>query len=121
MLLCVFVGMAYWHNEYLPQIRSTFRFRWSVLRRTGKKFTDTFLSGEALQNSERAQPVTETALQPSGQEEIWDVEVRENGKVLEEAIELDATSIFPDRAKESVEIEEKDPVSPGIQLEMNEE
>lgn len=124
MLLCVFVGMAYWHNEYLPQIRSTFRFRWSVLRKTGKKFTDTFLSGEALQNSEKSHPVTETGLQPIDSEADQNGAVRESRekeRALEEAIELDTSSIFTEREKEEAGIEEKEPVSPGIQLEMNEE
>src|SRR5690606_36679722 len=99
---CVFVGMADWHNEYLPQIRSTFRCRWSVLRKTGKKFTDTFLSGEALQNSEKANPVSETGMLPStvsgDMEPEWE-EYTSEAKALEGGIELDTTSISNGKEK----------------------
>lgn len=119
MLLFAFIGLTYWHNEYLPQIKSTFQFRWTSLRRRQKQFVDTFLSGEALQNGEKVNPVKGTAVQPAGPSQPdpeWGDDQKEGVKELEEAIELDTSGIT--KKKEKAKSEEED--APGIQLEMDE-
>ncbi|MBY5959720.1 DNA translocase FtsK [Membranicola marinus] len=120
MLLFAFIGLIYWHNEYLPQIKSTFQFRWTSLRRRRKQFVDTFLSGEALQNGEKVNPVRETAVQPSKSEypdePPMEEEKQEPVKELEEAIELDTSEIS--KRRDQATQEETD--TPGIQLEMDE-
>lgn len=124
MLLCVFVGLIYWHKEYLPQLQSTFRVRWSVLRKTQKKFTDTFLSGEALQGTDKTIHVAETAVQPSTRhrsgEPEWAESSHENGKVLEEAIELDTSSISKTKERQKAQADKSEATGTGIQLEMDE-
>ncbi len=123
LILSLFAGLTYWHNEYLPQIRSTFRFRWSVLRKGQKKFVDTFLSGEALQSNSQTTPVAETGLQPAGtprpENEGWE-EQGAAQKSLDEAIELDTSGISREKEKQPSGHQESSKGATGIQLEMDE-
>ncbi len=97
LLIFAFIGLVYWHNDYLPQIRSTFNIRWSGFRRTQKKFVDTFLSGEALQNEESSHGTTGTTAQPARSsaenDPEWDNKSKKNVLELDEAIELDTSGI----------------------------
>jgi len=97
LLTFTFIGLIYWHNEYLPQIRSTFKIRWSFFRRTQKKLVDTFLSGEDLQNDENSHATAETAVQPatsSGENDPqWNKDSKNDVLELDEAIELDTSGI----------------------------
>ncbi|HLT94936.1 MAG TPA: DNA translocase FtsK 4TM domain-containing protein, partial [Membranihabitans sp.] len=120
LVLCLFTGLIYWHNEYLPQIHNTFRFTWKVWRKKQKQMVDTFLSGEAMQ-SQDSKSTTSTDLQPVD-EEFSEVHNEEKPALaLEEAIELDTSGInLSDTRSEGEQPEKNQAAGHGIQLEMDE-
>ena len=119
LLLFIFIGLVYWHNEYLPQLKSTFRFKWSAFSRGRKKFVDTFLSGEEMQNSE-SRKSSETAVQPKFEDMEWEDTSANGPKALEGAIELDTSSIVIEPEKAADQPSEMEETGHGIQLEMDE-
>lgn len=121
LLLFSFIALTYWHNAYLPQIKTTFRLSWNIFNRKKQKWVDTFLSGEMFQrNGEKeaeGEDSSSTAMIPTGSEEAV-FEEEEVLPGLEEGIEFMSPG---DTQRERSVPEENIPEEEiGLELEMDE-
>ncbi|GAA5220957.1 FtsK/SpoIIIE family DNA translocase [Membranihabitans marinus] len=103
LLLFCFIGLVYWHNEYLPEIKNTFEFKWSVFRSKQKKVVDTFLSGQMF---ESVDPMSENDREEETEEDEFEDTITELPSI-------------PQNNEVNAAAEEVKSLEPGIELDMS--